>query len=182
MLGLRVFNFVVADAVLARHEDHGGRRHRGHVDRIVSSARHDVHGGQMALGRALAHLVHQVGVERCRAEILHVFQIDLHAMGHRDVIAGAPPLLVHARQGGFVFVTQVGGKPDLARDDVARSGVRVDFSHGAAPMRLMRVGNVDYRLHQKAGGEQGVAADRHRGGSGMHFHARYGDVVPAQAK
>src|ERR1700730_12560847 len=39
----RVLDLVVADAVLARHEDHGGRRHARDIAGVMARAAHDVH-------------------------------------------------------------------------------------------------------------------------------------------
>ncbi|MNX91375.1 hypothetical protein D3C86_1234500 [compost metagenome] len=103
-------------------------------------------------------------------------------MRDRDVVADPAPLLVHAGQRRFVLVAQVGGEADLPRDDVARAGMGVDLAHGPPSVRLVGVGDVDHGLQQEAGGEQGVAADRHGGRACMHFHAGHRDVVPAQAE
>ena len=83
VLRLRVLDFVVADAVLAGHEDHGGGRDRGHVHRVVSGAGDDVHGRQATVGGALAHLADQVGIEGRGPEILHVLQFHLDMVGRR---------------------------------------------------------------------------------------------------
>ena len=47
-----ILDFVVADAALARHEDHGGRAASGHIDRIMSRTAGQCHEG-MALGDGL---------------------------------------------------------------------------------------------------------------------------------
>jgi hypothetical protein len=42
---LRILDFIVAYAILARDEDHAGRRKPRHIDRIMSCAGHDQHVG-----------------------------------------------------------------------------------------------------------------------------------------
>ena len=182
VLRLRVLDFVVADAVLAGHEDHGGGRDRGHVHRVVSGAGDDVHGRQATVGGALAHLADQVGIEGRGPEILHVLQFHLDMVGRRHVLAGLAQRLVHAGERGFVLVAQVGRHAHLSGDDVARAGMGVQLAHRASAMRLVGVGDADHRLHQVAGRQQRVATDRHGRGAGVHFHAGHDDVVPAQAQ
>ena len=63
VIGPRILDLVVADAILARHEDHAGRRQAGHVDGVVAGARHHVHGRVAQRFGGLAHRAHAVGVE-----------------------------------------------------------------------------------------------------------------------
>ena len=63
-LGRGVFRLVVADPVLARHEDHRGRHDARQVDGIVAGAAHDLARRQTERGGRLAHGRDAVGVER----------------------------------------------------------------------------------------------------------------------
>ncbi|CPK83082.1 Uncharacterised protein [Bordetella pertussis] len=180
--GLGVLDLVVADAVLAGHEDHRRGRDRGHVHRVVAGAGHDVHGRQAAALRAVAHLADQVGMEGRRREVLHLLALHRYGMPRGGVGARLAPQRVHRGERGFVLVAQVHREAHLAGDHVARTGVGVDLAHRVAAVRLVRVGDLDHRLQQMAGRVQCVLADRHRGGAGMHLHALHHHVVPAHAQ
>ena len=62
----RVFDLVVADAVLARYEDHGGRRDPPDVNRIVGGAAHDVAIGKTQLARGITYCSDAAGIETGR--------------------------------------------------------------------------------------------------------------------
>src|SRR5438445_2243504 len=57
----RVLDLVVADAVLAGHEDHGGGRDARHVDRIVAGAADDLAAG---IAERIGRLLHRGGAFR----------------------------------------------------------------------------------------------------------------------
>jgi hypothetical protein len=74
VLGLGVLDLVVADAVLAGHEDHAGGGDGADVDRVVPGATDHVHVRQaQGLGR-MAHAGHAVGVELRRLELAHLLE------------------------------------------------------------------------------------------------------------
>src|SRR6266550_3090389 len=79
-----VLDLVVADAVLARHEDHRRRRHARDVAGVVAGAAHDVHVGVARLFGAAPHRFDQLLGERRRWEIPDLLDLDLEPVALGD--------------------------------------------------------------------------------------------------
>src|ERR1700704_235608 len=80
----RVLDLVVADAVLARHEDHGRRRHARDIAGVVSRAAHDVHVGVPRLLGPAPHGLHEFPGEGRRREVPDLLYLHLEAMARRN--------------------------------------------------------------------------------------------------
>src|SRR5260370_755997 len=92
----RVLDLVVADAVLARHEDHRCRRHARDIAGVMALAAHDVHVGVARLLRPAPHRLHQLLGEGRRREVPDLLDLDLEAvtignLGHPRPQLGIPP-------------------------------------------------------------------------------------------
>src|SRR6218665_1446598 len=77
VLGLGVFDLVVADAVLAGDEDHPGRRQARHVDGIMAGPRDGLHVGVAQRRRGAADGLHAVGMEGRGGVVRDQFDLDL---------------------------------------------------------------------------------------------------------
>ena len=65
VLGFRVLDLVVADAVLAGDEDHAAGCELGHVDGVVPCTRDGGHVAVAQLGGGAAHGLHTLGWKSC---------------------------------------------------------------------------------------------------------------------
>src|SRR5687768_982211 len=80
ILAGRVLDLVVADAVLARDEDHARRRHPAHVAGVVAGAADDRHGGHAQFLGARFHRGDAAGVELHRRRIPDLLEVQLQAV------------------------------------------------------------------------------------------------------
>ncbi|MCY1516841.1 hypothetical protein D9M68_514980 [compost metagenome] len=152
----------------------------------MASAGDDVLPGVAARHGLAAHVLDQFRREWGRREVLDV--VDLHvergASGPalRQRLARGAEAGVHLGQLAGVFVAQVDRELDRAGNHVARAGVEIDHAHGATAVRREVMGDAHDLLHHVGGAIECVAAQRHRRGAGVGFHAGDGHVVPAQAQ
>src|SRR5262245_15495402 len=75
----RVLDLVVADAVLARDEDHARRRHPAHVAGVVAGAADDRHGWHAQLLGARLDGGDAAGVELHRRRVRDLLEVQLQA-------------------------------------------------------------------------------------------------------
>ena len=182
VIGLGVFDLVVADAVLAGDEDHPRRRQPRHVDRVVACARDHRHVAVAQRCRSPRHRLHAVGMEGLGGVGRHGGDLDRQpALGaeqgrHRADVG------VHRLAEFVAGIAQVDAELDPARNHVAAVRMHVDHAHRATAMRGVAVGAGHHLLHQFGGHLQRVAAQRHRRRAGMCFHAGDHAVVPAYAQ
>ena len=149
VFGQRVFDFVVADAVLARHEDHRRRRHPADIAGVVARTAHDVHVRIARLLRPAAYRLDQLPRERRRREVPDLLDLHVQAMAPGDVGCGRAHFDIHLRQFAIVGMTEVDRHEDAARNRVTRLRLALDHAAGRAAVRavadLAKVGQAGAR-------------------------------------
>ncbi len=176
---IRVFDLVVADAVLARHEDHRGRRDAREIHRVVARTADHVHRRQPERARAGADLLDQRRIERLRRKVHDRLDVDPHP-GRRAVVGACrTQFRIHRRQRRVVGRAQVDGQRHAAGNHVARIRVHVDPADRAASVRRMRTRDAVHRTHEIGCDQQRVAPQFHRRRARMRLHSVDGHVVPA---
>src|ERR1700704_2507506 len=175
----RVLDLVVADAVLARHEDHGRRRHARDIAGVVSRAAHDVHVGVPRLLRPAPHGLHEFPGEGRRREVPDLLYLGLETMALGDVVRRQPHLGIHFGELVIVGMAEIQRHEDAARDGVARLRLAFDHAHGRPSVQP--VADLARRHDQLRRADQRVAPAFHGRGAGVAFHAGPRDLVPALA-
>ena len=87
----------MADAILARHEDHGGGRDAGHIDGIVAGTADDVHFRKAERAGAGAHGLDQGRGKRLRREVHDLLDADLDAIFCTNAGGGGAQFGIHCR-------------------------------------------------------------------------------------
>ena len=80
----------------------------------------------------------------------------------------------------LLWMAEIDGEHDLARNDVARIRIDVAMADSTDRKRRMRPGDFIDQLRDPRHAQTGVHALRHRGGAGMRLLAGEGDLKPVQ--
>ena len=137
MLGTGILDFVVADAVLARDENHRRRGDTRDIDRIVARAADHFPVRKPERARCRAHRVDATRVEARRREVVDLLQIAFEAKVGGDCRRGVAKLAVHRREILVIGMPHVDGHLDEPGDDVARIGADLHESYrGSAVGRM----------------------------------------------
>ena len=119
VVGLGVFDLVVADAADTGHEDHRGRGDARQIDRVVPGAADDV---LMPVGLCLGGIAdrgHEVGIERGRREMPELVDLGFETDRCGGGFAGLPQLAVHCAQHPVIRMAEIDGEENASRDRVA---------------------------------------------------------------
>ena len=127
ILGRRVLDLVVADAVFAGHEDHPGGRDPRYVTGVVARAAHDVQVRKAARGGGIAYCRDAAFVEGGGREVPDLLQVELKSgcVCYRG--ADLSQSGVHSGQRRLFRVAEVDGEEYPSGDGVP--GVRGDLQH-----------------------------------------------------
>ena len=79
VLGRRALEFVVTDAVLAGHEDHGRGHNPGHIAGIVARSAHEIHVGDAIARGGLAHRRNAPVIEGSGRKVPNLLDLQLEA-------------------------------------------------------------------------------------------------------
>ena len=172
----------MADAVLARDEDHRGRRNARDVNGVVARARGDVHVAVTELLRRAADDAHAAGVERTRRVVGDLLHVEGQPTLAPRAIDECAKLAVHAIERFGAGIAQVDREAHFSRNHVAAVGKHADIADGAASVRRVAVAERDDLLHDARRNSQRITTRRHRRRSGMRLRPRHRTVVPAQAQ
>src|SRR5579883_730114 len=173
----RVLDLVVADAVLAGHEDHRGGGDAADVAGVVTGAAHDVHVRIACLLGATPHRVDQFLRERRRREVPDLLDLHIEPMALGDVGRGCAHFGVHLRQLTIVGMAEIDGHEYAARNGVAR--LRLAFEHAHRRAAVRPVADLAAPHDQLGRADQRIAPALHRRGAGVALHAGPRHLVPA---
>ena len=168
----RILDFVVTDAVDARHEHHRRRRDLRQIARVVSRARHHVAMRIAETFGGSTHGLHASRIERDGRVVEDLFELRFKPDAARDLRHAFAQLGVHLREHGVVGMTEVDGEEHASGNHVAR--VRMDLHHAdrRASERRMIEADAVHEIDHARRAEQRVAAARHRRRARVRFLAR----------
>ena len=122
MLGTRILDLAVADAVLARDENHRGGRNTRNVDRVVSCAAHHFAVRIAERSRCGAHRIHALRIEtRCR-KVVDLLQVDFNANVLRNRGRRVAKLAVHDGELVVIGMPHIDAHLHVSGNHVARIG------------------------------------------------------------
>src|SRR4051812_29934677 len=171
---------MVADAALATHEEHGDVPDG--LDRhavVPGAARQPPHAHAARLDRAL-ELAHEPGRAGARAEVLQQFDVAVDVPLVGDLADSKPRQLHCALMSGIVGRSDINGEPNLARNDVDRTGLRLDAADRADKVFLADRDGLDSEYAFRRGGER-IAAQTHGHGPGVAGFAAQRDAKAGEA-
>jgi hypothetical protein len=125
VFGPGVFDFVVADAILAWHENHRGRGNARDIYGVMARATDDIAVRiTKHLSRA-AYGIDAVRIEMRCGKLNYLSQFALEMQPRRDICGDAVQLAIHRREILVFGVAHVDAHRDAAGNNVAR--VRIDL-------------------------------------------------------
>ena len=141
-----------------------------------------VHVRQAQVARRITHRLDAAFVEVQGREVGGGHQVVFQPVLGRGGLDHLAHLGDHRLQSLAFQVTEVQGHAHFAGDHVARAGVGLQATDGAAGMGLVGEGAAVDRLDHGGGTDQGVLAQMHRGGAGVGLDAAQGQVEPLLAE
>ena len=182
VLARGALGLVVAQAVLAGHENHGRRRDLGEVHGVVAGAGDDI---AMRVPEGLgarSHRRHAIGMEADGGKIVQLPGLDRDLDLAADRVDGGIEARLHRRQHRVVVVAQIDRHAHHAGDDVGRVGpVHLDAADRADRRRGVGQRDPLHLERQARARDHGIGATRHRRRPRMALPARDGRLVPAYA-
>ena len=126
VLWIRRLRWMVADAVLARDEDHGARHARRHAHRVVGGAGDHGRVRRSARGRSVGESADDPRVHRGRRQRLALVELRAHSPGGRRPLGERPDVAGDAVEGVLVGPPHVEREANALRDrvDQPRDGPR----------------------------------------------------------
>src|SRR6266567_5325263 len=179
VLGTGILHLVVADAILAGHEDHRRRRDAREIHCVVRRAAYDLPARKPKHLRRTVHGAHAFVVEVRSRELDHLPYVAFQAQIARNDRGSLAQLAIHRRQRLVIRMSDVDAHRDLAWDDVA--GIRLDLheAHGSPTIgRVFERDRVD-GFHHPRSAAQGVMTRLHRRRAGVRILTGPAAVVPA---
>ncbi|GCC45761.1 hypothetical protein chiPu_0029741, partial [Chiloscyllium punctatum] len=142
-IGLRgVFQFVVADAVLAGHEHHRGRHHRVEVAGIMAGTRGDAAMRIAELRCRILDRVDQFRIEMRRRLAPDQVELDLDLALCCDLGDRGAQVAVQRIHDPCIGAAAIHREGDLAGDDVARGRCDHGLADGADRLRAVFPGDA----------------------------------------
>ena len=120
----RRLRLIVAEAALARHEDHGDRRYIPDIHRIVASARENLARGQSELNRGFAYGIDTVWIEVDLRHIRYDARIKFKFVLLGNFLQKGLDFSMHFGEGPFLRMPDIDGKFDAAWNGIP--GIRRD--------------------------------------------------------